>query len=254
MYFTARTYGVILLLSVAMAVGASVEPIEFAARPMLLGGTVLVPARELVGVLAAKASIAWDSETQTATINYEGSSMRFTSGRTSAMWDGKQETIAQPPILKGGTLFVPVRPLAALLGAQVGYQNSAEPQIVLSRGDSAWSFPCPHAARANITITKVPPRGAGSNSWGHISGRVMGVDPGSYRVVVYAGTDHWYVQPWRNAPFTKIKSDGRWRTGTHLGWEYAALLVRKGYQPETDVYGDLPGVGGEIVAVTYTKP
>ena len=49
--------------------------------------------------------------------------------------------------------------------------------------------------------------------------------------VVYARSGVWWVQPFANAPFTAIQADGRWRTTTHLGTEYAALLVEPGYKP-----------------------
>ena len=63
-----------------------------------------------------------------------------------------------------------------------------------------------------------------------IAGRVSGARPGQ-QIVVYARSGPWWVQPWPDKPFIPIKADGTWSTPTHLGFEYAALLVDPGYHP-----------------------
>jgi hypothetical protein len=80
-----------------------------------------------------------------------------------------------------------------------------------------------------------------------IEGRVKGARPGQ-RVVLFARSGLWWVQPLAEAPFTTIEADSTWKSPTHLGLEYAALLVEPGYAPPhaTDV---LPTVGGGVVAV-----
>lgn len=103
-----------------------------------------------------------------------------------------------------------------------------------------------------IHITKVPayyPPG-GSSETDQITGTVSGIeDPARYRVVIYARTNHWWVQPLADAPFTKINSEGSWSTESHLGSTYAALLVKPSFTPppETET---LPPLGGEVVAST----
>ncbi|MGH9846572.1 MAG: sensor histidine kinase, partial [Blastocatellia bacterium] len=71
-------------------------------------------------------------------------------------------------------------------------------------------------------------------------------------VVLYARSGAWYVQPFTDQPFTKIQPDSTWKNSTHLGTEYAALLVEPGYHPEArlDV---LPTRGGGVVAVAAVK-
>ena len=67
-----------------------------------------------------------------------------------------------------------------------------------------------------------------------IGGQVHGIDRserGDYRVVIYAGTNQWYVQPLRTEPLTRIRGNLKWSNKTHLGEAYAALLVREGYVP-----------------------
>jgi signal transduction histidine kinase len=80
-----------------------------------------------------------------------------------------------------------------------------------------------------------------------IEGRVTGARPGQ-QVVLFARSGAWYVQPFTDRPFTTIQQDSIWRNSTHLGTEYAALLVEPEYRPPiaTDV---LPNKGGEVIAV-----
>ena len=80
-----------------------------------------------------------------------------------------------------------------------------------------------------------------------IAGTVANAPPGA-RIVVYAHTDAWYVQPYVSAPYTKLQNNNRWTTSTHLGTEYAALLVRPTYQPNarTDA---LPRVSSGVLAI-----
>ena len=63
-----------------------------------------------------------------------------------------------------------------------------------------------------------------------ISGRAEGATPGR-QVVLYARSGVWWIQPFANQPFTRVRADGSWSTTTHLGTEYAALLVEDGYRP-----------------------
>ena len=79
--------------------------------------------------------------------------------------------------------------------------------------------------KPGIEITTVPPKGGGPDSNGTIAGRANGVRGKAFRVIVYARTDKWYVQPFADSPHTSIGDNGDWETDTHLGNEYAALLV-----------------------------
>jgi exo-beta-1,3-glucanase (GH17 family) len=88
-----------------------------------------------------------------------------------------------------------------------------------------------------------------------ISGRVYGINPrevGSYRVVIYAWTDQWYVQPFVNQPLTSIGSNLTWSNKTHLGNLYACLIVREGYVPPP-VLSELPEPDGDVVAISVKE-
>lgn len=80
-----------------------------------------------------------------------------------------------------------------------------------------------------------------------IAGRVTGAKPGQ-RIVLFARSGTWWVQPSSKKPYTPIQPDATWNSSTHMGAEYAALLVDPGYTPPktTDV---LPAKGGLVVAV-----
>ncbi len=71
-------------------------------------------------------------------------------------------------------------------------------------------------------------------------------------MVLYARSGTWWVQPLVNEPFTAIEPDATWRNSTHLGTEYAALLVTADYRPpaRTDA---LPTEGGAVLAVATVK-
>ncbi len=101
---------------------------------------------------------------------------------------------------------------------------------------------------ASIEFTKVPPAALGDAiKLEPIEGRVIGAGPGQ-RVVLYARAGPWWIQPVVERPFTEIGADSTWKSNTHPGSEYAALLVDSDYRPllKTDV---LPGLGGGVVAV-----
>ena len=102
--------------------------------------------------------------------------------------------------------------------------------------------------KPEIQITEVPSRGAGPDRLERIAGTVRGVNIKDCKVIVFARTDTWYVQPYIEASDTEIKNSNTWQTDTHLGSEYAALLVNNSYKPPSTT-GRLPEVGGPILAI-----
>jgi signal transduction histidine kinase len=57
------------------------------------------------------------------------------------------------------------------------------------------------------------------------------------------------VQPFVETPLTQVLPDGTWSNSTHLGTEYAALLVQRGYVPPPLTLS-LPNTGDGVIAVT----
>lgn len=100
-----------------------------------------------------------------------------------------------------------------------------------------------------IVVTEVPPASIGGpDRRARISGRVAGATA-NHRVVLYARSGIWYVQPLRQQPYTTIRPDQTWTASIHLGAEYAALLVDDGYLPPARLDA-LPAVGNHVLAVT----
>jgi hypothetical protein len=99
-----------------------------------------------------------------------------------------------------------------------------------------------------IEFTHIPPAAQGGREkMQNIAGRVTGART-HQEIVVYARSGAWWVQPTVARPFTPIRTDSTWSTETHLGYEYAALLVDPGYRPPPTV--DAPPAKGGPVALT----
>lgn len=100
----------------------------------------------------------------------------------------------------------------------------------------------------SIQIINIPPADkGGETTHDRISGRTRGANS-AHQVVLYARSGVWYVQPFADNPFTPIATDGAWVNSTHLGTEYAALLVEPGFSPPASTT-DLPAVGPGVLAV-----
>lgn len=80
-----------------------------------------------------------------------------------------------------------------------------------------------------------------------ISGRARHAKP-DQQIVVYTHSGVWWIQPFVNQPFTRIQPDSTWRSSTHLGTEYAVLLVDSDYRP-TPKLVTLPAEGNGVVAM-----
>jgi hypothetical protein len=99
-----------------------------------------------------------------------------------------------------------------------------------------------------LQITRVPVASPGGpEQLDYIAGRASGARPGQ-QVVLYARSGIWWIQPYTDAQFTKIQPDSTWKNSTHLGTEYAALLVEPGYRPEPRLVA-LPQAGNGVLAV-----
>src|ERR1700750_1789518 len=85
--------------------------------------------------------------------------------------------------------------------------------------------------RPSIEFSRVPQADQGGRDRHDIiEGRVFGARPGQ-QIVLYSRNGTWWVQPLVDQPFTEIQKNSKWTNATHLGMEYAALLVDPGYRP-----------------------
>jgi hypothetical protein len=109
-----------------------------------------------------------------------------------------------------------------------------------------------NAARPSIEFTRLPPLAEGGpDKLDTIEGRVNGARPGQ-RIVLFARGGIWWVQPFVDNPYTIIQPDSTWKSSTHLGTEYAALLVEPGYVPPATMDA-LPTEGRDVTAIAVTK-
>jgi signal transduction histidine kinase len=60
------------------------------------------------------------------------------------------------------------------------------------------------------------------------------------------------VQPYADEPHTQIRPYSKWRSTTHLGTEYAALLVEPGFKPPPSIEV-LPSQGDGVISVAVRK-
>ena len=103
-------------------------------------------------------------------------------------------------------------------------------------------------APPSIEFTMIPEAGPGGPaSMQTIGGRVTGARAGQ-RIVLFASSGKWWVQPFWDRQFTIILPDFTWKNSTHLGNQYAALLVDPGYNPPATATA-LPRLGGGVAAV-----
>ena len=104
----------------------------------------------------------------------------------------------------------------------------------------------------SIEFTKIPPAAQGGRERVEtIAGRVRNARLGQH-IVIYAHSGTWWVQPWPDHALIPIQADATFSTETHLGFEYAALLVDPEYHPLPTM--DLtPTQGGPVALVATVK-
>jgi len=107
-------------------------------------------------------------------------------------------------------------------------------------------------SQPKIEFTKVPAADKGGpDVMDTIAGRVSGAKPGQ-RIVVFARSDVWWVEPRLGRVFTQIRNDSTWETQTHFGTEYAAALVDPGYEPAVTSQ-TLPAQGGNVAVLAIVQ-
>jgi hypothetical protein len=104
----------------------------------------------------------------------------------------------------------------------------------------------------SIAFTRIPQADpAGSSRNDIIEGSVTGASPGQ-KIVLYAKTGKWWVQPLTDQPMTELRRNFKWTNATHLGTHYAALLVKDGYRPQSAL-DSLPQTDDRILAVAVVS-
>lgn len=100
----------------------------------------------------------------------------------------------------------------------------------------------------SVEFTKIPMAEIGGTlRLEPIEGLVRNSRP-EYKIILYTKSGEWYVQPFADKTFTEIQPDGKWSNITHLGTEYAALLVTPEFVPEIKTH-ILPEKSNAVIAV-----
>jgi hypothetical protein len=106
--------------------------------------------------------------------------------------------------------------------------------------------------RPSIEMSRTPASGQGGpDRMDTIAGRVKGARPGQ-QIVLYAKNNIWWIQPLWSRPFTSVQQDGTWSSFTHLGTDYAVLLVDPGFHPEPRISA-LPAEGNGVAGILAVK-
>jgi hypothetical protein len=105
---------------------------------------------------------------------------------------------------------------------------------------------------ASIEFTKIPPAAQGGRErLDTISGRVHNARPGQ-QIVIYAHSGTWWLQAPPEHPLIPLQADSTFSIETHLGFDYAALLVDADYHPLPTI-DYAPAQGGTVAAVKIVK-
>src|SRR6266481_4045387 len=103
-----------------------------------------------------------------------------------------------------------------------------------------------------IEFIRLPPGGEGSPDIVYpIQGRVKGAERGQ-RIVLFARSGMWWVQPVAERPFTAILQNSTWEITTHPGTSYAALLGDADYRLPMTVQL-LPSTVVPVTALTLAE-
>jgi hypothetical protein len=104
----------------------------------------------------------------------------------------------------------------------------------------------------SIELTHIPPAAQGGpDRVDTISGRVRNARP-EQQIIIYAHSGAWWLQRDPHHALLPIQADSTWSTDTHLGFEYAVLLVEPDYHPLA-ILDVAPTQGGSVALVTIVK-
>jgi hypothetical protein len=106
------------------------------------------------------------------------------------------------------------------------------------------------APKVQIEITTIPPfEPGGPDTHADIAGRVKGpVSPDCVVIIYTRAFSYWYIQPTPGL-FLPIQPDKTWATWTHTGSKYAAILVRRDFEPLARLEM-LPEINEMVLAAT----
>ena len=90
--------------------------------PIIENGTVLIPARAAADALGCD-SVKWDQNSKTATLINNGTTIKITIGKSTALVNGKSKKLSSPAKLVNDRTLVPVRFIAENFSAKVSWDE-----------------------------------------------------------------------------------------------------------------------------------
>jgi len=126
-------------VEISFRVGESVLKINGAdvevATPYVVGeGVTLVPLRVITEAFGA--TVGWDGDTQTVTLDYPNVNIILQIGNPIAEVNGKAQTLLAAPELPESSTMVPLRFISETFGATVSYDEATEAILVVKEADS----------------------------------------------------------------------------------------------------------------------
>ena len=118
------------------------EPVEFTeARPLMLGGRVMVPVRGVFERLGGE--VLWEPKGRVVTGARKESKSQFRMrvGSSQALVNGRDTMLDAPPRLISGTVYVPLRFVSEALGANVVWDDAKDTVIITSEDATASASP-----------------------------------------------------------------------------------------------------------------
>lgn len=95
--------------------------------PYMVNGQTYMAVRDLAGLLGFE--VSWDGSQTVTVVNGETNAV-FTLGNTSYLVNEEVRTLAEPVILNQGRTVLPVRIIAELFGANVGWDGSQKNLVI----------------------------------------------------------------------------------------------------------------------------
>ena len=123
--------------SAASAVKVTVNGTEIVkGKARIVDSTTYVPFRAFAGDTQKNSRVTWSASTRTATLQTGDTTVTASVGKYYLMKNGTRIASAAPNRLIGGTLYVPVRPIANALGYSVAWKHSTYTVALTSKSAS----------------------------------------------------------------------------------------------------------------------
>ena len=97
------------------------NPIQTDVPPQIIGGRTMVPVRVVSENLGL--SVAWEPRDSSVTVSGGNKLVVLRIGHSRALVDGREAYLDVPPVIRSGRTLVPLRFVASVFGAEVGWDD-----------------------------------------------------------------------------------------------------------------------------------